>query len=397
MKQMKGTSDSNTWVPIVVGVLGLLAAGVAVRHCGSTPSPEPLTGPQLAAKARLPGNERSGWIAQSGTENRGTESARSGTTGGMVGHSSSGSGGGSDPDDFGSARGGRGSDARDFRDTDTMDAGGDAINAPPRVAPAGNATGGLGVPEGSAGAAGGVPPVPGQDHAGQPGSDKAAAPQTEQVAQASDPAKTGAQDDNGPVFSLPLDKSTQPEKGDTAPVIANGVTFDANGAQFDVNAQLFIPNGGNVNPAAGTITFWMLPQWAGDTTSDAILVHLGGGDFENHATFFKNGRYLRYLFADNSGWEAGGSRDVADWKPGDRHMVTGTWGDGVTVFYIDGVPVDAHDYSGNLVLGPSPPLYIGSGTPSIKGGASSNIRNFQVYARALNSDEVAALYAQPPS
>jgi hypothetical protein len=146
-------------------------------------------------------------------------------------------------------------------------------------------------------------------------------------------------------------------------------------------------NSSNASSAAGTITFWILPPWAGDTVSDVILVHLGGGDFENHATFFKNGRYLRFLFADDSGYEAGGSVDVSGWKPADRHLITGTWGDGVTILYIDGVPVVTQDYAGKLVLGPNPPLYV---------APSSNISEFEIYHRALTPEEVAALFAQPP-
>ncbi|MFI5366994.1 MAG: LamG domain-containing protein [Candidatus Binatia bacterium] len=150
-------------------------------------------------------------------------------------------------------------------------------------------------------------------------------------------------------------------------------------------------NSSNGSFAAGTITFWILPKWAGDTTSDIILVHVGGGDFENHVTVFKNGRYLRVLFADDRGDEAGGAADVSGWKPGDHHLITGTWGDGVTSLYIDGVAVATQDYAGTLVLGPNPPVFLGQGQ-----GPSSNIMNLEIYHRALTPEEVAALFTQPP-
>lgn len=389
MKAMKGTSDSTTWVPIVAGVLGLLAAGIAVRHCGSTPSPESVTGPQLASKARRPDNERGGWIAQSGTENLGTERARSGTAGGMAGRGSGGSGGGSEPDDVASAHGGSGAVERDFRDTDTLDAGGDAIPVQPHLPPVDVSGGSVAAPEG------GAPPASGRDQAGKSSADKAAAPQTQEGAQATDPAKASTPADGSPVLSLPLDKSTQPDKGDTAPIIANGVTFDANGAHFSADSQLVFPNGGNINPAAGTITFWILPDWAGETEGHADIVHIGGPTFENHITIFQDNRYLRFLFADNSHYESGEGPDVSHWKKGDWHMITATWGDGITSLYFDGGSMGSRDFSGELELGPEP-LIIGSVQPGVKAGANSSIRNFLLYDRALSTDEVAALFAQPP-
>jgi hypothetical protein len=398
MKAMKGTSDSTTWVPIVAGVLGLLAAGIAVRHCGSSRSPESVTGPQLASKARRPDNERGGWIAQSGTENLGTERARSGTAGGMASRGSGGSRGGSEPDDVASAHGGSGAVERDFRDTDTMDTGGEAINGPPRVPPAGIPAGGVGAPGGSSGAASGPPSAPGQEQGGKPSSDKAAAPQTQDVAPAKDAAKAGAPNDNGPVLSLPLDKSTDPEQGNTSPIIANGVTFDENGAHFAADAQLFIPSEGNINSAAGTLTFWMLPDWAGDVESQSWILHLGPlNTWANRLDIFKDYAYLRLLICPDSGIESGVGPDIRGWKKGDRHLITATWGDGVVALYIDGASVGARDYDGELDFGPNPPLFLGSGNPQVKAGANSNIRNFQIYTRALNPDEVAALYAQPPS
>jgi hypothetical protein len=390
MNAMKGTSDSNTWVPIVAGVLGLLAAGIAVRHCGSSRSPEAVTGPQLASKARRPDNERGGWIAQSGTENLGTERARSGTAGGMAGRGSGGSGGGSEPDDVASAHGGSGAVERDFRDTDTLDAGSDAIPVQPHLPPVDVSGGSVAAPEG------GAPPASGRDQAGKSSADKAAAPQTQEMAQATDSAKASAPDDNGPVFSLPLDKSTQPDKGDTTPIIANGVTFDANGAHFSADAQLFIPSEGNVNPAAGTFTFWMLPDWAGDVESVFQILHLGATTWANRLDIFKDHVYLRLLMCPDSGFESGASANISGWNKGDRHMITATWGDGVVAMYIDGVSVGVSDYDGELDIGSSPPLFLGSGNPRVKEGANSNITNFQIYTRALGADEVAALFAQPP-
>jgi hypothetical protein len=410
---MKNTSDSQAWVPIVAGAIGLLAVGIAFRQCGSSPSPESVNEPKLAAKARLGDNERGGWIAQSQRRTGRSTGEGGGAAGGRMADSAAPS-----RSDRGAERGelappfrggvsGHDAGERDFRDTDTVDAGGEKIAAQPHLSPANAAAPPVGAGEAGAGVTAGAGitnvagnpagnPAAGAARAAKPGTDTTGTAPTEQVAEAKPPVQADAADVNGPVFSLPLDKSTQPDKGDTSPIIADGVTFDQNGARFSANSQIFIPNGGNVDPSAGTITFWTLPDWAGETTGDAHYVHLGADTFENHIDFFKNNRYMRFLFADNSGYEAGGGRDVAGWKPGDRHMITGTWGDGVTVLYLDGEWVDAHDYAGDLVLGPNPPLILGTASPGLKTGANSNISGFQIYARALSADEVAGLFAQGP-
>lgn len=390
---MKDGNSSPPWIPIVVGVLGLLAVGISLRHCGTSAAPDSVAGSQLAAKPAASKSEGGGWIAQPRVGGTVSERNRLGSGDGRMasGGSTGTLGGGAEPEHAAPARDladdTRSAGANDFRDTDTMDVGGDAIAAQP-VAPPVDAPGGLG------GTSGGAPPGrgPGQAPAAKSSADTAAAPLV--VAEPKDAAKTAAEDDTGPVLSMPLDKTTEPDKGDTAPIIVNGVTFDQNGARFSANSQIVVPDAGNANPAAGTITFWILPDWAGDTETDASLVHIGTATFENHATIFKNGRYLRFLFADNTGYESGVGQDVADWKPGDRHMITATWGDGVTALYIDGGSVGEKDYNGELQIGPGTPLQLGSNQAGH--GANSNISNFQLYPRALGAEEVATLSAQPP-
>jgi len=247
--------------------------------------------------------------------------------------------------------------------------------------------------------------APAPAHAAQPHGASAAkpAPVTAEVPPAApavaapDASNTPADangEQNEPVLSIPFERSAEPEKGDTAPIVADGVTFDSEGARFSVDSQFVVPNAGNVQGAAGTITFWLQPEWAGDVESDASLVQLRTSTFENRLQIFKNGRYLRFLFCDNTGIESGVGTDVSGWKPGERHMITATWGDGVTVLYIDGRSYGARDYDGELEVGPETPLYIGSDHPGGGPGARSAISNFQIYSRALSADEIANLYSQ---
>lgn len=195
------------------------------------------------------------------------------------------------------------------------------------------------------------------------------------------------------MLSLPLDKPTDLDEGDTAPIVVEGVTFDSEGARFATDAQFIIPDAGHINGAAGTITFWLRPEWAGDPDSNASLVQLRTHTFENRLQIFKNGPYLRFLFADNTGVESGVGVGITEWRAGERHMVTATWGDGVTSLYIDGQWKGDKEYNGELEVGPDTPLYIGSDHPGGGPGARSTITNFQIFNRALAADEVASLAA----
>jgi len=418
---MKEARDSNPWVPIVAGVLGVLAVGLAVRQCGSSAAPESVTGSQLAAAGRRADSERGGWIAQ--PQSRGAGDADDDRSApGFGRHVADGRAGGAQErgSDFAPPRrgGARDDSERDFRDTNTVDVGDDAIPAQPGAPPLANAArapgggapggGGFGGATGSGAAGGAVAdasgnpaarPAAAADQAAKPGSDKTnPASQTQPAADANAPVKVAAADENGPVLSLPLDKSVDADKStDNAPIIANGVTFDANGAHFSNDAQLALPSD-NVNQSAGSVTFWILPDWAGDTEHVYYILHLGSTNtFANRLDIFKDHVYLRLLMCLDTGIESGVGPNISAWKKGDRHMITGTWGDGVVALYIDGVSVGASDYDGELNIGSSPPLFLGAGNAPGKEGANSNITNFQMYTRALDPDEIASLYAQPPS
>lgn len=148
---------------------------------------------------------------------------------------------------------------------------------------------------------------------------------------------------------------------------------------------------GNSTVAAGTITFWIRPDWAGDIDSKISILHLGANTWENRLDTFKDLRYLRLLFTPTTGYETGMGTDISDWQKSDWHMVTATWGDGIAALYIDGVEIDTRKYDGELEIGPDPPLTIDR-----TGGALSHVTNVQFYSRALSANEVTALFGQPP-
>jgi hypothetical protein len=196
-------------------------------------------------------------------------------------------------------------------------------------------------------------------------------------------ASTDSEDDDDPdkpALSLKLDQSTVPEKGDTAPVVEQGITFDQQGAYFGEDAVLAMPSTDNVSGTAGTISFWIQPEWAGESDSNAAL--------------FKNGPYLRFLFCDNTGVESGVGHTIITWKAADWHAITATWGDGITALYVDGASVGAREYNGELLIPPGTPWFFGSDHAGGAPGARSRISGFKIFPRSLHPEEVAALTAQ---
>ena len=204
-------------------------------------------------------------------------------------------------------------------------------------------------------------------------------------------------EEGGPVLSIPFDQSTQPERGEGA-VFEQGVAFESGeGAVFSTDSQFVLPNGGNIKGEAGTVAFWVQPQWEGGAEGDASLVQLRNSDqWDNRLQVFKNGKYLRFLLTDSGGIESNVGATIDNWQPGEWHHVTASWGDGTQAFYVDGRLIGQVNLQGQLDVQPGTPLYIGSDVP--KGGPSANgaLSQFRVYNRALAPGEVATMATGNP-
>lgn len=202
-------------------------------------------------------------------------------------------------------------------------------------------------------------------------------------------------EDGGPVLSLPFDKSTEPERGESA-VFDQGITFDSgDGARFSSDSQFVVPNGGNLNGEAGSISTWVQPDWAGGDESNASLVQLRNqNQWEDRLQIFKNGRYMRFLLTDSAGQESNIGATIDDWQPGDRHHLAATWertadGQMMQAFYVDGRMIGTVPVQGQFNVRPGTPLYIGSDLPLGVPGANAVISQFQAYNRALSAGEIA--------
>ena len=239
-------------------------------------------------------------------------------------------------------------------------------------------------------AAGGSHPAGGQQGA------QTGAAQSQAAVSGSDAAQSTNPDDQGPVLSISFDNPL-PEKGDTAPIAEQDVTFDGKGATFSADSQYAIPDAGNLGTAeSGTISFCLQPQWsmADVGATDASFVNLRTPNaFANRLQIEKNGQYLRFVMSDSAGIESGSSMVISSWQRGESHLVTATWGQALTSMYVDGQLVSSQTYQGEFQIPAGTPMYIGSDYAGGMAGAQSSLSNFQVYNRPLAQDEVGGLTA----
>ena len=395
----------RSWVYAVVGGAALLVVVLGIKHLsGSDAEDAPAAHPQVAALPERARSQGGGWIARPGdpdepgasTSTHGASLGRSAAAGAGSVRSSEGTGTGPserhgasvfvDHARSGSAASG-GSGGTGFRASTAGGSGGDAIHV------------------GSAIPAADVPFEGARPITGSLGGRMAQGSSKETVQQTTEKPVDGSKpvpDDGGPVLSLPFDKTTQPDRGDTA-VFEQGVTFDSgDGAVFSTDSQFVVPNGGNLKGDAGSLSMWVQPQWAGGDDTNASLAQLRNqNQWEDRLQIFKNGVYMRFLMSDSTGQESNIGTNISDWAPGDWHHLAATWGQNdagqlMQSFYVDGRLIGQVPVQGQLNVRPGTPLYIGSDLPQGIPGANGAISQVQAYGRPLAPTEIANLASSRP-
>jgi hypothetical protein len=154
---------------------------------------------------------------------------------------------------------------------------------------------------------------------------------------------------------------------------------------------LAYPNAGNVRGDAGTISLDINPDWNGEDTGDFSLMNLRTpNDPSDLMRLYKNGKYLRFIFADDTGQERDVGVDISGWQAGQPHNLQVTWGDNSTALYIDRQLAGQNGFDGTF----DPrgvPLYIGSDVPQAPATpAGGTISNFEVLGKARTPAEIAS-------
>jgi len=399
------------WVYLVVGGAALFVVVLGIKHfSGSDAEERSASHPQVAALPERARSQGGGWIARPG------ESDEPGAT--TSTHSSSplhgaaaGTGGVRGSEDTGTT--GTGASGRRGASVFVDQSRGGGVGSSGGVgsggatsfrAPTSGGSGGDAIKVGSAVPAADVPFEGARPISGPLGGRAAQGSSHETVQQVTDKPVDSkpVPDDGGPVLSLPLNKDTQPERGDSA-VFEQGVTFDSgDGAVFSTDAQFVVPNGGNLKGDAGSLSMWVQPEWAGGDETNASLAQLRNqNQWEDRLQIFKNGMYMRFLMSDSGGQESNIGTNISDWAPGDWHHLAATWGQNdagqlMQSFYVDGRLIGQVPVQGQFNVHPGTPLYIGSDLPQGIQGANGAISQVQAYGRPLDPTEIANLAASRP-
>jgi hypothetical protein len=190
----------------------------------------------------------------------------------------------------------------------------------------------------------------------------------------------------------PSDGSAQaaPQAGEnpSAPRPDPQVTYDSGDHVFDTAAQVEVTDAGAINGQAGTLSFWVQPEWQPNNGDAVSFVQLG----ENGVQITKNGNQLRLGLGDGNGWQGAVGADIGDWKAGDWRQVTLTWADSGLSLYIDGQP--------QMNGAPLPPefqkelrLFVGgSAFPDRPAVALAQLAYVNVLNRDASGDEVRQMF-----
>jgi hypothetical protein len=152
---------------------------------------------------------------------------------------------------------------------------------------------------------------------------------------------------------------------DTEPaVVRKGIDADDSdeGLTFTKDTVLAFPEGGSGSLEAGRIKGSITPNWSGtDEGNNSIFTWRAPHEWSNRIELVRNGRYLRFILADNLGREADISVPIDSWIPGENHDFEATWEDQKIKLFIDGVAAGENTYQ--EFRPPSANMYVGSDHP----------------------------------
>jgi hypothetical protein len=159
-------------------------------------------------------------------------------------------------------------------------------------------------------------------------------------------------------------------------------------SRYTLDQQIEVPDIGKVATRAGTVSFWLQPEWQAGNQDDASLIELG-----DSMQIIKNVNFLRFEFTDEAGGQGGIGAPITDWKAGEWHQVTTTWAGNHFQLYLDGQLVSQTTYPGGPIqLQPDSKLFIGSDFPESRPVAPGVIGKVDVQGRPLPASEISRQY-----
>jgi hypothetical protein len=218
-----------------------------------------------------------------------------------------------------------------------------------------------------------------------------------------------------PLLYIPFDGTATPaiqsaEAARTAPSTGPGLTYTEGirGQAGTITADCRLPSVGNWRAEAGTVAFWIRPQWAGNDSTSRTLFCLYGHDsvpepwlHNRWSITAQDGRLTATLYGAAAEQRANVTADVHPWRAEEWHHVALTWhgvnsgqADAELALYLDGTPVQRAQGL-RLDAGPvSSILDVGRDSDASPDYAEASIDEFYVTAQALSPAEIAAAVAR---
>jgi hypothetical protein len=162
----------------------------------------------------------------------------------------------------------------------------------------------------------------------------------------------------------------------------------ATGRVFDLGSRVELSDAGELSGDAGTVSFWIEPQWSQDSKDGANFVQLGELGLE----ITKSGTYLRFQDSTTSDTDFGGGIDISQWQPGDWHHVTATWRGNALALYVDGQQVFLNHGLAQPNFDGRTKLYVGSDSSGGVPVANGQLHFLTVLNHDASNDEVQRMF-----
>lgn len=166
------------------------------------------------------------------------------------------------------------------------------------------------------------------------------------------------------------------------------VPYEGGETVFNTGSRVEITEAGPITGDAGTISFWLEPQWDQGELADGTFVQLGDSGLQ----IVKSGNNLRFELVGSGGEEFGGGVDISAWQAGDWRNVTATWNGNTLSLYVDGAQMFLNTPPRGPNFQTGTQLYVGSQPPSNGAAARAQLSYLTVMNRVATFDEVHQIY-----
>jgi len=163
------------------------------------------------------------------------------------------------------------------------------------------------------------------------------------------------------------------------------VIFDSGDVAYRTDAQVAVADLTGVR--AGTVSFWLQPQWAEGNQDDADFIALG-----DNLQVVKNVNFIRFEALDGDKVTAGVGAPITEWKDGEWHQVTATWQGDQLALYLDGQLVSRQQRLPPVQLADNAQMLVGSSYPPGRPVAPAALGQVGLENRPLSPGEVQARF-----